>query len=363
MKVVKVVKVVLYDVDGKIPNLALMKLSSFYRSKGYQTLLSKKPRLISADLYFLSVIFNSAKSLNQVERLTELYGDGITIGGTGVDLKTSLADEVEHCFPDYNLYTHTQYALGFLTRGCNKRCAFCVVPKKEGHLIPDYSTFDDFVPKHQQNVMLLDNNLLAAPNANDLLEEMAKRQFNVNFSQTLDIQYLTKEIYPKLKQVNSMNSRFTRKMFYFSCNTVKQAKWFNCLSEELRGFGKEQVTAVIMFGFNTRLSEDFAILKMMKKLGVVPFVQEYQPISGVPARIPEDYFDMNLDELAEYRIRSNGQNGEKFLRYVSKLYFNRYGRYYLPILKAIYRYNNKPRLQYYLDRPDLLSVEMYKGYL
>ena len=238
-----------------------------------------------------------------------------------------------------------------------------MVPKKEGHLIPYYSTFDDFVPKDQQNVMLLDNNLLAAPNANDLLEEMAKRQFNVNFSQTLDIQYLTNEIYPKLKMVNSMNSRFTRKMFYFSCNTVKQAKWFNCLSEELRGFGKEQVTTVIMFGFNTRLSEDFAILKMMKKLGIVPFVQEYQPISGVPARIPDDYFDMNLDEVAEHRIRSNGQNGEKFLRYVSKLYFNRYGRYYLPILKAIYRYNNKPRLQYYMNRPDLLSVEMYKKYL
>jgi hypothetical protein len=117
-----------------------------------------------------------------------------------------------------------------------------------------------------------------------------------------------------------------------------------------------------MFGFNTRLSQDFAILKMMKKLGIIPFVQEYQPISGVPARIPEDYFDMELDEVAEFRIRSNGQNGEKFLRYVSKLYYNRYGRYYLTILKAIYRYNNKPRLQYYLDRPDLLSVEMYRRY-
>ena len=356
-------KVVLYDVDSKIPNLALMKLSSFYRSKGHQTLLSKKPLLIPADLYFLSVIFNYDKSLHHVGRLTKLYGSKITIGGTGVDLKTELADEVERCFPDYNLYAHTEYALGFLTRGCNKRCTFCVVPKKEGRLKPNYSTFDGFVPKGQRNVKLLDNNLLAAPNANDLLEEMAKKEFNVNFSQTLDIQYLTEEIYPKLKMVNSVNSKFTRKMFYFSCNTVKQAKLFDRLSEELRGFGKEQVTAVIMFGFNTRLSEDFAILKMMKKLGVVPFVQEYRPISGVPARIPEDYFDMDLNEVAEYRIRTNGQNGEKFFRYVSKLYINRYGKYYLPILKAIYRYNNKPRLQYYLDRPDLLSVEMYKEYL
>ncbi len=355
-------KIVLYDIDSKIPNLALMKLSSFYKSQGYHAQLSRKSEWIPAQLYFASTVFNSERSLHQVEKLVTMYGDHIAVGGSGVDLKTTLANEIDCCFPDYSLYAHTRYALGFLTRGCNKRCTFCLVPKKEGRLQPDYSTFDDFIPKDQQNVMLLDNNLLVAPNIHDLLEEMIKRQFNINFSQTLDIQYLVDEIYPKLKMVNSVNSRFSRKMIYFSCNTVKQAKWFIQKSDMLKGFGKGQVTAVIMFGFNTRLSQDFAILKIMKKLGVTPFVQEYRPISGVPARIPEDYFDMDLDELTKFRIRTNGQNGEKFLRYVSKLYFNRHGRYYLPILKAIYRYNNKSRLQYFMDRPDLLSVEMYKRY-
>jgi hypothetical protein len=353
-------KVVLFDVDSKIPNLALMKLSSFYKSRGYQTVLSKKPRLLAADLYFSSAVFNSKKSLSQIKRLNELYGDRITIGGTGVDLRTRLPDETERYFPDYDLYGHTQYALGFLTRGCNKRCAFCVVPKKEGQLRQSYSSFENFVPKDQQNVMLLDNNLLAASNASELLEEMEKRKFKVNFSQTLDIQYLTDEIYQKLRMVDSVNSRFTRKMFYFSCNTVKQAEWFNRKADELRGFGKGRVTVVIMYGFNTRLSQDFAILKMMRKLALVPFVQEYQPIPGVPARIPKNYFDMDLDEITEFRIRSNGQNGEKFLRYVSYLYFEKYGKYYLPLLKAIYRYNNKSTLQCYLSRPDLLSTEMYK---
>ena len=80
-------KVVLYDIDSKIPNLALMKLSSFYKRKGYQVLLSKKPRLIPADHYFGSVVFNSEKSLTQVERLIKLYGNSITLGGTGVDLE------------------------------------------------------------------------------------------------------------------------------------------------------------------------------------------------------------------------------------------------------------------------------------
>lgn len=356
-------KVVLFDIDSKIPNFALMKLSSFYKNSGYHTSLIRTPRLIPANRYFASVVFNSKKSLSTIKRLKGLYGDKISIGGTGFNLTTNLVPEAEHCFPDYNLYGHSQYALGFLTRGCNKRCNFCVVPNKEGTLQPSYGTFDDFVPKGQNNVMLLDNNLLAAPNAMDFLDQMVKRKFNVNFSQTLDIQYFTDDVYAKLQRINSVNSRFTRKMVYFSCNTTKQAEWFNLKSNELRGFGKGRVTAVIMYGFNTRLSQDFAILKTMKKLGIIPFVQEYQPVSGVPAQIPTNYFDMDLDELAEFRIRTNGQNGEKFLRYVSNLYFCRYGRYYLPLIKSIYRYNNKSRLQHYLARPDLLSVEMYKSYV
>lgn len=339
-----------------------MKLSRFYIDKGYQTLLSKEIKHIPADLYFASSVFTLEKTHKKVAQLKAIYGDQILIAGTGVNLTTTLDDEVDSCFPDYTLYAHTRYALGFLTRGCNKRCAFCVVPRKEGKIKPNYAIFDDFVPKGQQNIMLLDNNLLVVPNVNNFLEDMVKRQFNINFSQTLDIQYLTDEIYPALKKVSSMNSRFTRKMIYFSCNTVKQAKWFIQKSDMLKGFGKGQVTVVMMFGFNTSLSQDFDLLTIMKKLGVTVFLQKYHAIDGVPARIPENYFDMDLNEVAAFIFGTNGQNNEKFFRYISQLYFNKHGRYYLPILKAIYRYNNKQRLQYYLNQPELLSEEMYRCY-
>ncbi len=355
-------QVVLFDIDSRIPNLALMKLSSYYKKKGFGVILSRQPRWIQAHHHFASVVFNSNKSQAYVAELRRLYGDNIQIGGSGIDLASTLPVEVDQQFPDYALYGHTDYALGFLTRGCNKRCQFCVVPKKEGKLQSDYASFDDFVPRGQHNVMLLDNNILASPNSQDILREIIKRQFNVNFNQTLDIQYLNDDNHGLLTNVKSVNSRFTKKMIYFSCNTPKQAAWFYKKSNYLRAFGKNQVTVVIMFGFNTRLSEDFAILKMTKDLGVIPFVQEYQPILDVPSRIPSDFFDMGLDEIAEFRFRTNGQNGEKFLRYINERYFQEFGRYYLPILKAIYRYNNKARLQWYLERPHLLTNQMYKQY-
>jgi len=148
-------KIALFDIDSKIPNLALMKLSSYYKSRGCQVKLSKRSELISADLYFASAVFSSDKSQAKSRQLNERYGRRLIIGGIGVSLEACLADEVNRSFPDYSLYAHRHYAIGFLTRGCNKRCEFCVVPKKEGRLQSDYASFEDFVPKGQQNVMLL----------------------------------------------------------------------------------------------------------------------------------------------------------------------------------------------------------------
>jgi hypothetical protein len=81
--------------------------------------------------------------------------DRIEIGGSGYSISKRLPDEVEACFPDYGVYGHTLYALGFLTRGCNKRCAFCIVPAKEGRLKLQTASFDDFVPAGQRNVIAL----------------------------------------------------------------------------------------------------------------------------------------------------------------------------------------------------------------
>lgn len=44
----------------------------------------------------------------------------------------SLPDEIEHIYPDYDLYGIKDTAYGFLTRGCPRGCDFCIVAKKEG---------------------------------------------------------------------------------------------------------------------------------------------------------------------------------------------------------------------------------------
>ncbi len=347
--------VVVYDIDSLIPNLAVMKISAFYKNRGYKVVLSKQVKYIKADKYFGSAVFHNNRTKLKIEALFSEFGSDIQIGGSGYSLNQELPDEIDSCFPDYKLYNHKKYALGFLTRGCNKRCAFCLVPRKEGRLNSTYSDFEDFVPKHQKNVMLLDNNLLASENATEILEKIIRRKYYVNFSQSFDICRLTNRNGNLLKKVKSVNSRFTRPMIYFSCNSVRQARQFYAKKDLLRSFGKEAVTVIIMFGYNTSLSEDYAILKMAKELGLVLFVQEYQPLPGIPSKLPGNDFDMDLDGIAAIKFRRNGQNNEKFLRYVNRLYFEKTGKYYLPLLKSIYRYNNKSGINKFLNNADLIS--------
>ena len=357
-------QIILFDIDSRIPNLALMKISSYYKNQGYEVKLSQYfgLKLLEADKYYASSVFSCYQSSQHfIEILKNLYGDKIEIGGSGIDLQKRLPPEIESCFPDYQLYDHDKYAMGFLTRGCNKKCPFCLVPFKEG-AIRRADTFENFVPAHQKNVLLLDDNLLAYPGSEALLSEIIEKNYAVNFSQSLDISLLNDSNSQLLKQINSRNARFTKKMFYFSCNNSKTVEEFMSREKFLKELGKGAVTVIMMYGFNTSLSDDYQMLLMLKKLRLLPFLQEYMPIPGVPARMPENYFDFDLNEVMKLRFLSNGYNWEKYLKWVNRLYYDTFGKYYLPLLEVIYHYNNKSRMNWYRARPEELSNELYRMY-
>jgi hypothetical protein len=101
---------------------------------------------------------------------------------------------------------------------------------------------------------------------------------------------------------------------------------------------------------------------MLRRLRLVPFFQEYWPIPGTPARLPAKFFDMDLNEVICLTFRSNGQNWEKYLRWLNRLYFDTYGKYYLSLLKVIYRYNHRECIRPYLQQPEALTTELYCSY-
>ena len=146
----------------RFPNLACMKISSYYKNQGHNvTLLTSYENIDKYDKVFLSKVFikteipcepedktNKTENaiINYYENNSFLKYPNLTYGGTGFyyDKAPVLPYEIEHSTPDYHLYDdwitkciekgakekeftyYQNYSIGFLTRGCFRHCEFCV---------------------------------------------------------------------------------------------------------------------------------------------------------------------------------------------------------------------------------------------
>jgi len=148
-------KVLLVNADSKLPNLALMKLSAYHKGRGDQVSFTES----APDIVYASTVFKGNNHL--ADGLKFLYPDAhLSFGGSGFDLTKKLGAEVEYLKPDYSLYPEMDFSMGFTTRGCIRRCYFCIVPEKEGKLTRWQHPYR-FHDEAHSKIMLLDNNWLA----------------------------------------------------------------------------------------------------------------------------------------------------------------------------------------------------------
>lgn len=187
-------KVLLVDVDSRIPNLALMKLSTWYKGRGDEVGF----HISDPDIVYASVIFNRNRRLTDGLRFFYPHAE-VRIGGSGYDLTSALPAEVEELVPDYSLYPDMDYSMGFTSRGCIRDCYFCIVPVKEGryHIVQHPREF----VRHDK-VKLLDNNWYSDTNwFFEVSEWLIENDVAVDVTQGMDIRLLTPEIVEQLKRL------------------------------------------------------------------------------------------------------------------------------------------------------------------
>ncbi|MES9856363.1 MAG: hypothetical protein ABW166_07150 [Sedimenticola sp.] len=345
--------ILLFHIDGRLPNLALMKLSSYYKSLGYNIELSKTVKLIGgAEHLFAGSVFFTKSSQQRIAKLKRYYGDDITIGGTGVDLKLRLPPEVEAESPDYDLYPELgDRAIGFITRGCPYRCKFCLVPDKEGG-VRRVSDLDELL-RGRDKLILLDDNLLAFPGVGGILEQMARRDLTVNFTQTLDIRMLDRDMVVLLKRVGWSNTRFTRPVIHFSLNGLSGLDRVSRNYQLFDFQSRDNVEFICMYDYDTTLEEDVERFRFIRSLpGAYVFVQQYQPTIGAPPKPEIDFFGSNTDRLIDQLIkivyRQNMKSMEKYYRWLSRRYAQQYGRIHQGLVDVIFRYNGRDQKGLYI---------------
>ena len=178
----------LHDPDNtNYPNLALMKISAWHKSKGHT--VSFFNACCDYDYIYSSKVFTWTTDFYLPQEAMK--------GGIGYRSFVPLANSIEHICPDYSLYG-IDYSMGFLTRGCPNKCSWCIVPEKEGD-IKSHADIKEFA--QHKKVVLMDNNVLACDHGIQQIEKIAKLGLKVDFNQGLDARLIDDGIAKRLSNV------------------------------------------------------------------------------------------------------------------------------------------------------------------
>lgn len=243
--------VALIQIDGKMPNLALMKLASWHKKRGDSITL--------IDISHL--------------KFDRIYGSKIFVGGSGVDLKSELPPEIELEVPDYELFKMSKgEKIGFSSRGCIRDCGFCIVKEKEGMIRETPFDWDG-----AERIILLDNNFLASPEWKEKLQYIVRHKIKVCFTQGLDIRLINDENASLLSQVPYYDSSLKHRRMYFAFDDPKLdpivRKGIATLNEH--GIPPKHLMFYVLVGYNTTFEQDMDRIMLLDSIGCLPFVMIY----------------------------------------------------------------------------------------
>lgn len=261
-------KVGLIDIDSKIPNLALMKLSQHHKQLGHEVELASSLWANQYDLVFASKIFTYT--------MMPILPPNAKVGGSGCNLKSKLIDPIEHIMPDYSLY-NCDFAIGYTSRGCNRKCPFCIVPKKEGKWEPVADIYEFW--NGQDKIMLLDNSL----NTEDwwfdkILNQLIKEKIKVDFSQGLDIRLLGSPAASLLSRCRLW------KRIHFAWDNIHDESEIKVGIKILKKYKLNYVSLYVLIGFNSTPEEDLYRVETLRGLGVDSFVMPYDKFNDYQRR-------------------------------------------------------------------------------
>lgn len=281
--------VLLCQLDGKIPNIALMRIAAHHRKLGDDVhlrhgaafnigLFDREP-----DKVYASALFR--KSIPLAELLKRRFPQAV-IGGTGVDparkgelvpLSSVIASKVtsteqhgvvggegnadmDYSFargvnprkPDEpNPETYTA-SIGFTQRGCRLRCSFCVVGDKEGPMREVQGIYDiwrgDPYPRH---LHLLDNDFFGQPNWRARIREIQEGNFKVSFNQGINARFLDDEAAEAIASIDYRDDSMETKRIYTAWDNLKdEERLFDGLNRLVKyGVKPDHIMVYILCGY------------------------------------------------------------------------------------------------------------------
>ena len=279
-------RVLLLQIDGKLPNIALMRIAAHHRALGDEAELRHAPRTGRVDALwdvfdhvYASLIFDWSRPV--AEEVLRVWPSAI-IGGTGWTDPTTLEDIGIHGLAqDYAGYDKFTASIGFSQRGCRLKCKFCRVPSKEGE-VREVSTIrelwrGDPWPRH---ILLLDNDFFGQPNWQARVEELRAGSFKVSFSQGINVRMINEESAAAIGSLRYYDDNFKQPRIYTAWDNRKdEARLFAGLDLLVQhGVRPQQIMAYMLCGYwpeETHEDREYR-RKRLRDFGCRPYPMPYR---------------------------------------------------------------------------------------
>ena len=298
----------------RFPNLACEKISGYWKANGAKVdLILSYDQFVfyfsdTYDIIYVSKVFTDTPVPDWLEET-----DRVHFGGTGFffDKAPPLPDEIEHHIPDYHLYDawiekqveaaksasesegkvfrealfrnqfkeYTDYSIGFLTRGCFRKCKFCVNQKYD-HVFC-HSPLSEFYDPARKKICLLDDNFLGCPDWKELFQDLTSTGIPFKFKQGLDERLLTDE---KCKQLFSANYDGD---YTFAFDNIADYDLIQSKLQMIRKYTKVRVIKFyVLVGFESTDEVDienaFRRIELLMRYQCLPYIMRYQDKNYTP---------------------------------------------------------------------------------
>jgi hypothetical protein len=285
------VKVLLLQLDGKIPNLALMRIAAHHRERGDDVelrvagnVLAIEPHLSDAfDKVYASAIFLRSRYL--AEHLLKLRPDA-HIGGSGWDTPPLVVTQLAQVGitthrADYSVYPRYPHSIGFTQRGCRftkETCWWCGVPDREGKARAEDSVHAIWRGEPwPKNLLLLDNDTFGNPNWRHEIAAIRDGGFKVCWNQGINARMLTDEVCEAIASVRYYDDQFSTRRLYTAWDNSEHERPLLRGLEALKRYGvRPDSIMVYMLVGGTESAADREYRRMkLREFGARPYPMPY----------------------------------------------------------------------------------------
>ena len=187
-------KIGLYNLEPKIVNTAMMQVSTYEKERGNGIEMYSPLYHNTYDkIYAFSPFDFTDKGYATPDMIT---------GGTGFDITSRLPREIEKCDYDWSLYPDCDFSIIWFSRGCIRKCPFCVVNQKEGYIHPVKPK--NLNPKGKY-IKVMDNNFFANPKWRESIDQLLEWKQKVDL-QGFDIRIFNEEQGDALTELKHYNA-------------------------------------------------------------------------------------------------------------------------------------------------------------